>query len=139
MKLTDATIAEMRCPEGKKDAMFFDETLKGFGIRVMPNRADGRPRKVFLIQYRVGDKVRREPLGDWGTELTATQARRKAEALRGCQRRMNSPQMWSLLHNRLRERRDDVFWCVSVLTALAKQDSIAALPRHGPSDGASFS
>jgi len=32
----------------------------------------------------------------------------------------------SLLHNRLRERRDDVFWCVSVLTGLAKHDSIAA-------------
>ncbi len=45
----------------------------------------------------------------------------------------------SLLHNRLRKRRDDVFWCVSALTALAKHDSIAALPRHGSSDGAPFS
>jgi len=45
----------------------------------------------------------------------------------------------SLLHNRLRERRDDVFWCVSVLTGLAKHDSIIALPRHGSSDGAPFS
>jgi len=70
LKLTDATIAELRCPEGKKDALFFEETLNGFGIRVMPNRADGRPRKVFLVQYRVGDKVRREPPGDWGSELT---------------------------------------------------------------------
>ncbi len=42
----------------------------------------------------------------------------------------------SLLHNRLRERREDVFWCVSVLTGLAKHDSIVALPRHGPCDGA---
>ena len=91
VKLTDATIAELRCPDGKKDAMFFDENLKGFGIRVMPNRADGRPRKVFLIQYRVGDKVRREPLGDWGSELTATQARRKAEALRGQVRDRRDP------------------------------------------------
>src|SRR6195952_4909380 len=32
----------------------------------------------------------------------------------------------SLLHNRFRERRNAVFWCVSVLTALAKHDSIAA-------------
>ncbi len=45
----------------------------------------------------------------------------------------------SLLHNRLRERRDDVFWCVSVLTGLAKHDSIITLPRHGSSDGAPFS
>lgn len=49
------------------------------------------------------------------------------------------PLLKSLLHNRFRERRDDVFWCVLVLTALAKHDSIAALPRHGPSDGAPFS
>jgi len=34
--------------------------------------------------------------------------------------------MKSLLHNRLWERRDDVFWCVSVLTARLKHDSIAA-------------
>jgi len=45
----------------------------------------------------------------------------------------------SLLHNRFRERRDDVFWCVSVLTGLAKHDSIITLPRHGSSDGAPFS
>ncbi len=45
----------------------------------------------------------------------------------------------SLLHNRLRERRDDVSWCVSVLTGLVNHDSIVALPRHGPRDGASFS
>ena len=45
----------------------------------------------------------------------------------------------SLLHNRLRERRDGVFWCALVLTGWATRDSIAALPRHGPSDGASFS
>jgi hypothetical protein len=45
----------------------------------------------------------------------------------------------SLLHNRLRERLDDVLWCVSVLTALANHDSIVAFPRHGPSNGAPFS
>jgi len=32
----------------------------------------------------------------------------------------------SLLHNRVRERQGDVFWCASVLTGLAKHDSIAA-------------
>lgn len=71
--------------------MFFDDQLKGFGIRVMPNRADGRPRKVFLVQYRADGKVRRETLGDWGSELTATQARRRAEALRGQVRDRRDP------------------------------------------------
>lgn len=91
MKLTDATVAKLRCPEGRKDALFFDETLKGFGVRVMPDRADGRPRKVFLMQYRAGPKVRREPLGEWGSELTTAQARRKAEALRGAVRDRRDP------------------------------------------------
>jgi hypothetical protein len=83
LKLTDARIAELRCPEGKKDVLFFDDQLKGFGIRVMPNRNDWAHRKVFLVQYRADGKVRREALGGWGTELTAAQARRRAEGLRG--------------------------------------------------------
>ena len=91
MKLTDATVKDLRCPEGKKDALFFDDVLKGFGVRVMPDRADGRARKVFLLQYRAGDKIRREPLGDWGAELTTAQARRKAEALRGAVRDRRDP------------------------------------------------
>lgn len=91
LKLTDAAIAGLLCPEGKKDVMFFDDQLKGFGIRVMPARADGRPRKVFLIQYRADGKVQRETLGDWGTELTTTQARRRAEALRGQVRERRDP------------------------------------------------
>jgi transposase len=37
----------------------------------------------------------------------------------------------SLLHNRLRKRRDNVFWCVSVLTGLANHDSIAAFHDTG--------
>ena len=91
MKLTDTTVKDLRCPEGKKDALFFDDTLTGFGIRVMPDRADGHPRKVFLLQYRAGTKVRREPLGDWGSELTTAPARKKAEALRGAVRDRRDP------------------------------------------------
>jgi len=91
LKLTDAAIAGLLCPEGKKDVMFFDDQLKGFGIRVMPARADGRPRKVFLVQYRADGKVQRETLGDWGTELTTAQARRRAEALRGQVRDRRDP------------------------------------------------
>ena len=78
MKLTDRTVEAARCPVGRKDALIFDDTLKGFGLRVT---AAGK--RVFVIQYRVGKTVRRTPLGQWGTELTTAQARRKAEALRG--------------------------------------------------------
>ena len=91
MRLTDTTIADLVCPAGRKDALFFDDRLKGFGIRVMPSRADGTPRKVFLLQYRASGKVRREPIGDWSTELTATQARKRAETLRGKVRALEDP------------------------------------------------
>ncbi len=91
LKLTDDSVKGLCCPPGKKDVLVFDNVLKGFGVRVMPNRADGSHRKVFLLQYRAGDKVRREPLGDWGSELTTAQARRKAEALRGAVRDRRDP------------------------------------------------
>ena len=78
MKLTDRTVEAARCPDGRKDVLIFDDALKGFGLRVTANG-----KRVFLIQYRVGQTVRRTPLGQWGAELTTAQARKKAEALRG--------------------------------------------------------
>jgi len=63
----------------------------------------------------------------------------RAAAQLGISQSALSQTIRSLLHNRLRERRVDVFWCALVLTALAKHDSIVALPRHGSSDGAPFS
>ena len=70
LRLNDETVAELRCPEGKKDALFFDLKVKGFGVRVT---ASGL--KVFLYQYRVGQKVRRHKLGEFPT-TTSAKARR---------------------------------------------------------------
>lgn len=78
MTLTDRTVAAASCPPGRKDALVFDDRLKGFGVRIT---AAGT--RSFIFQYRVGDKVRRTVLGTFGTELTTTKARSKAEALRG--------------------------------------------------------
>ena len=86
MKLTDRTVEATRCPVGRKDALIFDDILKGFGLRVT---ASGK--RVFIVQYRVGATVRRTPLGQWGTELTTAQARKKAEALRGQVRDKRDP------------------------------------------------
>jgi integrase len=86
VKLTDRTVEAARCPDGRKDALVFDDTLKGFGLRVT---ASGK--RVFIIQYRVGAKVRRTPLGLWGAELTTAQARKKAETLRGQVRDKRDP------------------------------------------------
>lgn len=83
IRLTDGTVRDLSCPPGKKDVLVFDDALKGFGVRVLPDRADGRRRRIFLMQYRRGAKVRRIVIGEWGAELTAAKARIKAEVLRG--------------------------------------------------------
>lgn len=85
-KLSDKVVAEATCPEGRKDALIFDDALPGFGVRIT---AGGK--RVFLLQYRTGPMVRRVVLGIFGTELTTAQARKKAEALRGQVRDQRDP------------------------------------------------
>ncbi len=77
VKLSDTTVAALICPPGRKDIMFLDAALKGFGLRVTPGGA-----KVFLFQYRVGNAVRRHRLGEWPT-ITVAKARKAAEGHRG--------------------------------------------------------
>jgi integrase len=86
MKLTDKEVEDAVCPAGHKDKLFFDDSLPGFGLRVTSTGA-----RVFMLQYNVGRAKRRAVLGSWGTELTATQARKKAEVLRGQVRDQRDP------------------------------------------------
>ena len=58
MKLTKATIASLKLPEGKSDAIFFDDDVPGFGLRI---RAGGK--KTWIVQYRIGKMQRRITLG----------------------------------------------------------------------------
>jgi hypothetical protein len=34
MKLTDASVAGLKLPEGKSELLVFDDTLPGFGLRI---------------------------------------------------------------------------------------------------------
>jgi hypothetical protein len=77
MKLTDRNVASLTCPPGRRDATFADDTVTGFWLRV---QASGG--KTFMFRYRVGSVSRRVPLGAFG-EVTATEARKRAERLRG--------------------------------------------------------
>ena len=77
VKLSDTLVSSLTCPAGKKDVMFFDATLKGFGLRVTAQGA-----RLFVYQYRIGPKVRRFKLGEW-PRLTSGQARKLAEQHRG--------------------------------------------------------
>ena len=77
MKLTKATIAELRCPPEKAEIFAWDDALPGFGLRV--NRGG---RSTWLVQYRAGTKQRRVSLGTTAT-MTADEARRRAKVALG--------------------------------------------------------
>jgi integrase len=72
MKLTKASIAQISLPPGRADAIFFDDDLKGFGLRV---RAGGK--RTWIVQYRIGGQQRRMSLGTVHT-LDPDRARREA-------------------------------------------------------------
>ena len=59
MKLTLNRIDGLKCPEGKRDALVFDDEQRGLGVRVM---ASGR--KTYLAQYNWHGEKRRIPLGN---------------------------------------------------------------------------
>jgi integrase len=73
MKLNKETVAGLKLPAGKSDAIFFDEDLAGFGVRL---RAGGK--RTWIAQYRIGTKQRRLTLGAVA-KLDADKARAEAK------------------------------------------------------------
>ena len=76
MRLTDRTVTNSKpeLPKGKTDAIFFDEAISGFGLRV---REGGS--RVFIFQYSRDGHTRRMTLGPW-PKISATKARELVEA-----------------------------------------------------------
>src|SRR5262245_15806428 len=74
MKLTQKTVAALRLPPGKAEAIYFDEDLP-LGVRL---RAGGAARWVY--QYKLGAKHRRITLGSLAA-LSAAEARKVAGEL----------------------------------------------------------
>jgi integrase len=58
MRLTTATIRSLSLPAGKGEAIYFDDDLPGFGLRI---REGGS--RTFVFQYKIGSKQRRMALG----------------------------------------------------------------------------
>jgi integrase len=79
MKLNQRTADTCKLPAGKSEHFFWDEDLRGFGLRV---RDDAR--KVWVVGYRSpgGRGYRRVTLGDVA-KLTAEQARENAKRIFG--------------------------------------------------------
>jgi hypothetical protein len=71
--------ANVELPEGKNDAIFLDDVLRGFGLRVRRLR-NRRITHNWIIQYRQHGHQRRMIIGS-GAKLTAAQARAKARKL----------------------------------------------------------
>ena len=75
MKLTQVTVDTLKVPKGKAEAIYFDDEIGGFGLRL---RAGGSARWIF--EYKLGSKGRRLTLGA-ASALSAAQARKIAAEL----------------------------------------------------------
>jgi Arm DNA-binding domain len=75
MKLTQRAVEALALPTGKQDAIYFDDALPGFGVRL---RAGGS--KIYVVQYKIGGQGRRITLGTTAL-LKAEQARATAVEL----------------------------------------------------------
>jgi integrase len=78
MKITSKTIARLTLPEGKADAIFFDDDMSGFGFRL--RRSGDRVRRSYVCQYRSKGRTRRVLIGPAET-LRAEQARAQAKKI----------------------------------------------------------
>lgn len=75
MKLTPNAVRTAVLPPGKSEAIYFDDDIPGFGLRI---RAQGS--RTFVFQYKLGSKQRRLALGV-ASALAVTKARKTAGTL----------------------------------------------------------
>jgi integrase len=73
MKLTKASVDNLKLPQGKSERIIFDEELPGFGLRI---RSGGKC--TWIVQYRAGMRQRRVTFGTTST-LNADEARKQAK------------------------------------------------------------
>jgi integrase len=78
LKLNNRTIAQLRLPDGKSDAIHFDDDLAGFGYRL--RRSGNRVLASWICQYRVDGRSRRSLIGS-AQALGVEQARGAARKL----------------------------------------------------------
>jgi integrase len=73
VRLSVGTVQTLTLPPGKTDYTFFDDKLKGFGLRVRDSGS-----RVFIFQYNIGKITRRILLGST-TAISVAQARAVAQ------------------------------------------------------------
>ena len=78
MKLDAKTVAKLALPDGKRDTIYFDDDLTGFGLRL---RASGaRVRRTWVAQYRAHGRTRRMRIGA-AEKLNVDDARKAARKI----------------------------------------------------------
>ena len=75
MKLTQKAISGISLPAGRRESIFFDDGLPGFGLRVR----EGGSRN-WVYQYKLGPKHRRITLGSLNA-ISPLKARERAGEL----------------------------------------------------------
>jgi site-specific recombinase XerD len=78
MNLDNRTITRLVLPVGKQDAIFFDDDLTGFGLRL--RAGGGRIRKTWVAQFRSHGRTRRMKIGTV-EKLSVEQARKAARQI----------------------------------------------------------
>jgi hypothetical protein len=77
VKLTLNRIAGLKCPEGKRDMLVFDDGQRGLGVRVTAGGG-----KTYLAQYNLHGQKRRIPLGSCSA-ISLAKARDAVRAIMG--------------------------------------------------------
>jgi integrase len=77
MKLTLNRIDSLKCPEGKRDMLVFDDEQRGLGVRVTASGG-----KTYLAQYTCHGQKRRIPLGSCSA-VSLAKARDAVRAIMG--------------------------------------------------------
>ena len=92
MNLTAKTVAALQSlPQGKRDVIYFDEQLSGFGFRLRASSAGGKVLRSWIAQYRRAGGTRRITLGPAGL-LSAEQARLGAKKVLAAAALSTNPQ-----------------------------------------------
>src|SRR5262245_66513392 len=78
MKLTNRAIQVLMLPDGKTDAIYFDDDLPGFGYRL--RKSGDKVGRSWVAQYRHAGQTRRMTLGS-ASVLSSEQARGEAKRI----------------------------------------------------------
>jgi len=81
LKLNNRTIQRLTPPANKRDVIYFDRELPGFGLRLRRS-GDAQVRRTWIVQYRARGRTRRVLIGS-AEVLGAEEARAQARKVLG--------------------------------------------------------